>query len=139
MPPPEVENAAREALKAGDTTPVDETRQAYSAWFAVAAVDMGMPSERAHAFAHAGYAAQRDGADVKGATSIAQAAVAGLAGPPAPPLPRHPRPRIRPARSSRPKRWRRPPPPRRPPRPRRPRAPARELSTRRSQAASSAP
>ena len=31
MPPPEVENAAREALKAGDTTPVDETRQAMNA------------------------------------------------------------------------------------------------------------
>src|SRR5690348_17743857 len=87
MPPPEVENAAREALKAGDTTPVDETRQAYSAWFAVAAVDMGMPRERAHTFAQAGLAAQRDGADLKAATSIAEAAAAGEAGPPPPPPP----------------------------------------------------
>jgi hypothetical protein len=83
LPAAEVEKAAREAIAAGDTTPVDETRQAYSAWFAVAAVDMAMEPAKAHTFAQAGYAAQRDGADVKTATSIAEAAVA----PPPPPPP----------------------------------------------------
>jgi len=55
MPPPEVENAAREALKGGDTTPVDETRQAYSAWFAVASED-----PRLHEPAPAGRGAWRE-------------------------------------------------------------------------------
>lgn len=88
-PPDAVEKAARAGMASSEVVPVDETRQAYSAWFAVAAVDMGLEPHKAHTFAQAGYQAQKQDPDLKAATAAAQAAVAALPAeaPPAPPPP----------------------------------------------------
>lgn len=74
--------AAQAALRSGTVTAVDQLHQEYSAWFAVASVDLAYEAPKSHVFAGAGVAALHQGMDVKAATAAAEAAVAA---PPAPP------------------------------------------------------
>lgn len=79
--------AAQGAVRSGTVTAVDQLHQEYTAWFAVASVDLGYDPPKSHAFAEAGVAALHEGKDVNAATAAAEAAAAAAATAVAAPVP----------------------------------------------------